>query len=73
MKGRPMQSELFTIPQACTSLNCGKTHLYSLINKGDLKAVKLSKKTLIPKKSIEDFIANLQPYLAAKEITDKGE
>jgi len=57
-----MTPELLTISQFCAIANCGKTNTYKLINAGKLKAVKLGKKTLIPKDAMENFIANLTQY-----------
>lgn len=57
-----MTPELLTINQFCEIANCGKTNTYKLINNGQLKAVKLGKKTLIPKDAMENFIANLKSY-----------
>lgn len=68
-----MTTQLLTIPQACTMLNCGKTYLYSLINQGRLKAVKLSKKTLISKQAIDEFIAELDAYPTTQNLDDNGE
>jgi len=68
-----MPTQLLTIPQACAMLNCGKTYLYSLINQGRLKAVKLSKKTLISKQAIDEFIAELDAYPTIQNLDDNGE
>lgn len=62
-----MNNELLTIPQTCIALNCGKTVLYRRINSGELKAVKMGKKTLVSKKALEDFVASLQPYPSEKQ------
>lgn len=59
-----MNSELLTIPQTCAALNCGKTALYRRINKGEIRAVKMGKKTLVSKEAIQEFISSLQPYPA---------
>jgi excisionase family DNA binding protein len=57
-----MQSELLTIPEFCAQVNVGRTNAYRLINEGQVKAVKLGKKTLIPRTEMLRWIENLQPY-----------
>ena len=57
-----MTPELLTITEFCTHANIGRTNLYHRISKGQIKAVKLGKKTLIPKTEMLRWIENLQPY-----------
>lgn len=57
-----MQTELLTIPEFCRTANVGRTNAYRLINEGSIKAVKVGKKTLIPRVAMESWIAALQPY-----------
>jgi len=59
-----MQTELLTIPQFCAHVNIGRTNAYRLINEGQIKAVKLGKKTLIPRVEMLKWIETLQPYTA---------
>ena len=59
-----MKPELLTIPEFCKSAKVGRTVAYSLINKGEVKAVKLGKKTLIPRSAMDEFIASLPVYKA---------
>lgn len=61
-----MKAELLTIPEFCKSVNLGRTVAYRLINEGKVKAVKLGKKTLIPRSALDDFIASLPAYKNAK-------
>lgn len=61
-----MQAELLTITEFCKSVNLGRTVAYRLINEGKVKAVKLGKKTLIPRSSVDDFIASLPAYQNTK-------
>jgi len=58
-----MQKELFTIPECCKTLNLGPTTLYKYINQKRIRAVKLGKKTLIPRDAIDEFIASLPSYI----------
>ncbi|PCI52968.1 MAG: ethanolamine utilization protein EutA [Alphaproteobacteria bacterium] len=57
-----MQQELYTIPESCKILSLGATSLYQHINEGRIRAVKLGKKTLLPREAINDFIASLPAY-----------
>lgn len=57
-----MQSELLTVMEFCQAVNLGKTSVYKLINEGKISAVKLGKKTLIPKSAVNEFIASLPAY-----------
>lgn len=57
-----MQSELLTITDFCKAANVGRTRAYQLINQGRIKALKLGRKTLIPRAAFEEFIAGLKPY-----------
>ena len=61
-----MKPDLLTIPQFCKSINIGTTYAYQLINEGKIRAVKIGKKTLIPKEALDDFIADLEPYKAVE-------
>lgn len=62
-----MQTELLTIPEFCKAINLGKTSAYKLINTGKIKALKLGKKTLVPRSSIDEFIASLPVYGASND------
>lgn len=53
---------LLTIPELCTTLKCGRTRAYQLMNAGHIKAVKMGKSTLIERSSIDEFIATLPTY-----------
>lgn len=66
-----MTQELLTIPEFCKAAKVGRTVAYKLINEGRVKAVKLGKKTLIPRAALEEFICSLEPYLPGI-YSDKG-
>lgn len=59
---KKMQPDLLTIPEFCHAVNLGKTSVYKLINQGKITALKLGKKTLVPRSSVEDFVASLPRY-----------
>lgn len=57
-----MENTLLNVPEACERLRIGKTRLYQILNAGQIKAVRIGKRTLIPSMSIEEFINGLSPY-----------
>ncbi|MBK9585763.1 MAG: helix-turn-helix domain-containing protein [Alphaproteobacteria bacterium] len=67
-----MQSELLTVMEFCQAVNLGKTSVYKLINEGKISAVKLGKKTLIPRSVVHEFIASLPAYHAPDTKVNSG-
>lgn len=59
-----MTEELLTIPEVGKVIKAGRTYLYALINRGDIKAVKIGRKTLVPRSAVEAYIAALPSYKA---------
>jgi excisionase family DNA binding protein len=55
----------FTINQFCAWASIGRTRVYELINCGDLKAIKLGSKTLIPKADARAWLASLPAIIPA--------
>lgn len=47
---------LLTIPEACATIRIGRTKFYQLLNAGEIKAVKIGKKTLVPQSAILQWI-----------------
>ena len=56
---------LLTIPEACAMIRIGRTKFYQLLNAGEIKAVKIGKKTLISEIAIQEWIEELPPYNSA--------
>ena len=52
---------LTSINAACETLNVGRTHLYSLINRGHLDTVKLGRRTLVKVSSIKALVGEGEP------------
>jgi excisionase family DNA binding protein len=48
-----------TVNQFCNAVPCGRTKTYSLIAHGEIRAIKLGKKTLIPRIELERLQARL--------------
>ncbi len=54
-----MERLAFTVSEACQALRIGRTTFYQLLANGELKAVALGGKTLIPRDALESFMASL--------------
>jgi excisionase family DNA binding protein len=54
-----MERLAFTVSEACQALRIGRTTFYQLLANGELKAVALGRKTLIPRDALESFMASL--------------
>lgn len=54
-----MKRELFTIHEFCKMAGIGRTLAYDLIKSGDIKAVKVGRKTMIPRSAIESWLGSL--------------
>lgn len=50
---------LLTIPAACEQLSVGRSTLYKLANAGDIRFVKVGRKTLIPAESVRTYAERL--------------
>lgn len=53
------QVMLLSVDQAATVLGIGRTNVYSLIGRGELRSVKVGGRRLIPRQSIADFVDSL--------------
>jgi excisionase family DNA binding protein len=51
-------ARLLTIRQVMESLQCGRTYVYALLQRGQLRAVNLGRLTRIPLSELEEFIAH---------------
>lgn len=55
-----MQTPIFhTVPQACHRLSLGRSKLYELISAGQLKPVRVGRRTLLPEAELQRFAAEL--------------
>lgn len=57
-----MEKTLLSVAEASHRLGIGKTKLYEILNAGQIKAVRLDKRTLIPVSALDDFANGLQPF-----------
>lgn len=57
-----MEKTLLSVAEASQRLSIGKTKLYEILNAGQIKAVRIDKRTLIPVSALDDFTNGLQPF-----------
>ncbi len=50
------EDRLLTVPEVCQRLNIGRTMLYELVNRRQIKTVKIGKKRLVSTLDIDAFI-----------------
>ena len=55
----PQEKIAFTIAEAIGASGIGRTTLYALMKTGELRAIKLGRKTLIPAQGLYDFLSRL--------------
>ena len=67
-----MEKLAYTTREACEALRIGRTKLYELFASGDLRAVALGGKTLIPRDALENFMASL-PAIHLQRTHEAGE
>lgn len=66
-----MERLAYTPKEACEALRIGRTKLYELLANGELKAVALGGKTLIPRDALENFMASL-PVISLRRIDESN-
>ena len=54
-----MENLLVTIPEACAMTRLGRSYMYQLLAKGEIRSVKTGKKRLIDVTSLKEWIAQL--------------
>ena len=52
----------FSIEEVRTATGIGRTKIYEAIGKGNLKARKFGKRTIVLKDDLDAFLANLEAY-----------
>lgn len=68
-----MTKELFTIGDFAAMTNLGRTRIYELLKRGEVKAVKIGRRTLIRREDAEAWISNLAAYPAAASFTKEAD
>lgn len=50
---------LLTIEETCTALSLGRTTVHFLIKSGDIRAVRIGRRVLVPRDELERYVAAL--------------
>ncbi len=50
---------LYDVVEAATALNVSRSTVYELLRNGDLDSIKIRRRRLIPRRSLEVFVASL--------------
>ena len=59
---RPAAKLLLDVHEVGEALGCGKTYVYELIARGELRAVKLGRLTRIPAVTLAEFVRELESH-----------
>lgn len=59
-----MTKELLTIGDFAVMSNLGRTRIYELLKRGEVKAVKIGRRTFIRREDAEAWMSNLAAYPA---------
>jgi len=62
-----MEALSLSVQDVKTATGLGLTRIYELINKNELKAKKIGKRTIVLKSDLEDFLNNLDSYPAKNQ------
>ena len=57
-----MKPKLLTVPEFCRAANIRTTKAYDIFNSGEIKVVKVGRKTLVPITELERWIESLETY-----------
>lgn len=57
-----MDQKLLTIPEFCEVTSLGRTYVYKLLKLGELKAVKIGRRTFIRREDAQTWISSLSFY-----------
>ncbi len=62
-----MENYLMTISEFCKATSLGRTYVYKLLKQGDLKAVKIGRRTLVRKDDLAAWTSSLEAYPTASK------
>lgn len=57
----------YSIEEVCLATGLGRTKIYEAINRGELRAKKHGKRTLVLKTDLDVFVSGMEPYQAHVE------
>lgn len=55
-----------TVPKAVSLSGCSRSSIYEAMKRGELAAIKAGRRTLIPFKELENYLASLPAYRAGE-------
>ena len=60
------EAEVLTVTDVARLVKIGKNNSYDLIKKGDIPAIKLGRKIIVPKNSLIEFLLDEGNYMVLK-------
>lgn len=60
------EADVLTVTDVARLLKIGKNNAYDLIKKGDIPAIKLGRKIIVPKNSLIEFLLDEGNYMVLK-------
>jgi len=63
----------YTIEEASKITSLCRTRIYEELNQGRLHAVKVGRRTLIPRESLQKWLSSLKPYSAHTATNTNGD
>lgn len=55
-------AELLSVRDFCKTAGIGRTKVYELLGKGDIKAVKIGRRTFLRRADVMEWVEGLRPY-----------
>lgn len=59
---------LLTIKEVCEATKLGRTYIYRILKSGDLKAIKVGRRTLVRKDDMEAWSSGLSSYTSSNLV-----
>lgn len=56
------------IPEACDRIGVGRSRLYDMIRRGEINAIKIGGRTLIPESELQRIVAEARPAVRNIEV-----
>lgn len=56
------------VPEACNRIGVGRSRLYCMIRRGDIKAIKIGGRTLIPESELQRIVAEAPPAVRGIQV-----
>lgn len=69
---RPHSATLLSVNDVCLALQCGRTFVYELLQKGELRPIKLGRLTRISRKELDAFLDRKASDSSSRESGSVG-